>query len=344
MERSKLRKRIITGVLMLIFTASCVIGMTSASYATVDNENVIRLAGANRFETSAIISLFMFEDDEAEAIVLVNGLDYPDALAAAPFASSVNAPILMVNGPAGIFEPSVAAEIERIDSNHNADIYIIGGTGAVNETVIEQLKQVGYENITRIYGDDRFETAVKVAKNIRGKKIAFIANGYNYPDALGAGSAAALNNGVILFTGSDTLNEDTKEYLEHIAFDTVVILGGEGAITPEVEAEICELQDDVQRVQGSDRYVTCIALAEICFPKTDTVVVATGQDFADALAGGPFATVYNAPILLLNPYLDHVESYIREYIERSGAQNIAVLGGTGVISEELYEDLSNIVK
>ncbi len=336
----KIKRRLAAVVIALTF----VFAAASVSFATTDQENIVRIAGMNRFETSAIISLFTFEDDEADAIVLVNGTDFPDALSAAPFACSVGAPILMVNGPEGIFAPTVAEEIDRIDSDHDANVYIIGGTGAVDDEVIKQLKSAGYENIERIAGINRYETAVNVAKNIRGKKIAFIANGMNYPDALGAGSAASLYNGVILFTATDKLNEDTKEYLEHIAFDSVVILGGTGAVSPEVEAELKSLQDDVTRVDGLNRYETCLALAKICFPETEAAVVATGMDFADALAGGPFAAYNGAPILLINPYADTVDQSIKDYIRSSGVKQIAVLGGTGAISDKLYDDLAQLVK
>ena len=347
MNYSIFRKKLLTWVMMLVFTVSSVAVTSAPAFADVntDDENIVRLAGVNRFETSAIISLFMLEDDEADAIVIVNGMDYPDALAAVPLASSLNAPIMMVNGPAGLFDPSVIKEIDRIDSDHNAHIYIIGGEGAVSADVDEQFESEGYKQITRLAGKNRYETAYKVARAIKGdNSIAFVANGSNYPDALGAGSAASVYGGVLLFASGDKLDPYTREYLEHIGFDSVVILGGEGAVSKAVEDEIRTLNDNVTRVAGKDRYDTGLKIAETYFEKTDMVVIATGTQFADALAGGPFAAQHSAPVLLVNPYADKVDSSVRQYIKDSGAKYVVVLGGTGAVSEDIYEDLKSIVE
>lgn len=342
----KIGKKLSIWALAIVF-AACSIAMTAApAFADVseNQENIERLAGMNRYETSAIISLFMHEDNEANSIVIVNGMDYPDALAAAPFASSVGASILMVDGPAGTFHTSVVKEIERIDSNHDANVYIIGGTSAVSDSVVSQFKANGYKNITRIAGNNRYETAVKVARNIREKQIVFIANGSNYPDALGAGSAASLYNGAILFTGKDQLPAATKEYLEHIGFDKVVILGGTGAVSKAVEDEIKGLQENVVRLSGTNRYHTCLELAEEYFPQTEMAVVATGMNFADALAGGPFAASYDAPILLVNPATNKLDARLKNYVKSSGAKYIAVLGGNSVINDNIYKELEKLVK
>ncbi|MBP3384671.1 MAG: cell wall-binding repeat-containing protein [Firmicutes bacterium] len=346
MTRHKPYKKILMWALAVVFAVSAAMATAVPAFADVSEEDeyIMRLAGNNRFETSAIISLFMYDDDEADAIVIVNGLDYPDALAAAPFASSVGAPILMVDGKSGIFDPAVAEEIDRIDSNHNADIYIIGGERAVSEKVVTQLKTAGYKNISRIYGDNRFKTAVKIARSIDDKEIAFIANGMNYPDALGAGSAASLYGGAILFTGKDKLDTATKEYLEHIGFDSVVILGGTGAVSKAVEDELKTLQDEVIRIEGKDRYDTCLQLAEIFFETTDFVVTATGMGFADALAGGPFAAAIDAPILLLNPNSNTIDADIKNYIKSSGTEYVVVLGGTSAINNTIYKELEKLVK
>lgn len=331
--------KIIALIMIMVLTMG-----TVPAFADTKDDNITRFAGADRYETSAIISLFMYEDDEAKSIVIVNGKNFPDALAAAPFASSVGAPILMVNGPEGIFNPAVAEEIDRIDSNHNADIYIIGGESAVNEKVVTQLKTAGYKNIKRIYGENRYETAVKVARNIDDKQIAFIANGTNYPDALGAGSVASVCGGAILFTAKNHLDDATREYLEHIGFDSVIILGGEAAISKSVENEIRGLQEDVVRVSGKDRYETCLLLAKSCFDTADIAVVATGKGFADALAGGPYAAACEAPILLLNPNAKTVSSDIKQYIKESGVKYIVVLGGEKAINNNIYADLEKLVK
>ncbi len=314
-----------------------------------EEEDQVRLAGTNRFETSAEISKGLIADDAAEAIVLVDGQNFPDALAAAPFASSVGAPILMTVGSEGVIPDDVKAEIERIDSDYNADIYIVGGTGAVSDQAIASLHEMGYDadSITRVAGTNRYLTAVEVAKETSKNMdvdTVFIANGHSFPDALGGGSAAALNNGVILFTAADVLNGDTKEYIEKEGIENVVILGGTGAVSEKVENELKGMCDNVSRQAGLNRYNTGLEIAKKYFPKTDTILIATGNDFADALAGGPLAAYQDAPLLLINSGWTEISPEMKEYIRSSGATNIAVLGGTGAVSKQLYDDLYSLIK
>lgn len=308
-------------------------------------EDDVRLAGSNRFSTSAVISQQIIPDNGAEAIVLVNGLDFADALAAGTLAEAVGAPILMVNGTTGDIDASVIAEINRIDSDHNAKIYIIGGQKAVNPKAEKALTGMGYNaaNIERVFGGNRYQTAVKVAEKVDAD-TAFIAYGLNFPDALGGGSAAMQNDGVILFTGKDVLDVDTKAYLQKEGFSKIVILGGTGVISTNVEKELKGICSNVSRVSGKDRFATGVAVAKEFFPETDTIVVATGFSSADALAGGPLASYLGAPIVLVDTINNTVSPELKAYIESAGVEHIAVLGGEKAISPALYNQLTALLK
>lgn len=313
-----------------------------AGTAVQEKGTITRLAGADRFGTSAEISKAMVKDRQVDSIVIVDGLNFPDALAAAPFASQENAPILMVNGKTGEIKDTVLAEINRIDADHNAKIYIIGGEGAVSPKAVENLKKLGYKNIERVAGSDRYGTAIEVAKKVDAK-TAFIACGLNYPDALGAGSAAALNDGVILFTATGYLTPQTKAYLESEGFEKIVILGGTGAVGDNVEKEIKEICNNVTRISGANRYSTSFEIAKEFFPTSDTIYIATGTSFADALAGGPLAANVGGPIVLVDNSLKDVPRELKEYIAFNGIENVVVLGGDGVVNNDLYTIFGKIV-
>lgn len=317
----------------------------SAGAGMFDAADDVRLAGSNRYSTSAVISQQIIPDNGADAIVIVNGLDFADALAAGTLAEEVGAPILMVNGTNGEIDASVKAEIDRIDSNHDAKVYIIGGQKAVNPKAETALKSMGYtaEKIERVFGNNRFQTAVKVAEKVDAD-TAFIAYGLNFPDALGGGSAAMQNDGVILFTGKDALDADTKAYLNKEKFSKIVILGGTGVISPKVENELKGICGNVSRVYGKDRFATGVAVAKEFFPKADTIVVATGFNSADALAGGPLASYLGAPIVLVDTINNTVSPELKAYIESAGVEHIAVLGGEKAISPALYKQLTSLLK
>ncbi|SHF76437.1 cell wall-binding repeat-containing protein [Ornithinibacillus halophilus] len=96
----------------------------------------------------------------------------------------------------------------------------------------------------------------------------------------------------------------------------------------------------VERIKGETRYETAIEISQEGWDSSDTVVLARGDNFADALAGVPLAHQLNAPILLTktNELLD---STIEE-IERLGATNVIVLGGTQAVSRTVSKHLEDL--
>ena len=94
----------------------------------------------------------------------------------------------------------------------------------------------------------------------------------------------------------------------------------------------------VSRVFGSDRYATAAALSASAFPGgAATVFVSTGADFPDALAGGAAAGHLSSPLLLVRS--DVIPTATATELNRLNPTQIVVLGGTGVISETVRQDL-----
>ncbi len=84
------------------------------------------------------------------------------------------------------------------------------------------------------------------------------------------------------------------------------------------------------RLAGPDRYHTSVAAARDAFAGgADTVVVASGADFPDALAASGLAGAYDAPVLLTMPTV--LPSAVREEIKRLGATRCFVVGGTRAV-------------
>jgi FtsP/CotA-like multicopper oxidase with cupredoxin domain/putative cell wall-binding protein len=73
----------------------------------------------------------------------------------------------------------------------------------------------------------------------------------------------------------------------------------------------------------------------------DTVVVATGASFADALSASPLAGAYGAPVLL-TPTAS-LPSEVADEILRLGATQAVVVGGTGAVSEEVFHQLVELL-
>ncbi len=101
---------------------------------------------------------------------------------------------------------------------------------------------------------------------------------------------------------------------------------------------------EADRIAGSDRYETALLAAEqlrktLGVESFDAIVVASGTNYADALAGSYLADLKKAPILLTaSGYEDQVISYIEKYLSASGT--VYLLGGTASVSASLEKALA----
>ncbi len=95
------------------------------------------------------------------------------------------------------------------------------------------------------------------------------------------------------------------------------------------------------RIAGSSRYDTAFMTADAIKSSRGNndfygVIVTSGENFADALAGSYLSSYYNFPILLTdNDNMDDVMDYIRENVVEDGI--VCALGGPSIVSDELFE-------
>ncbi|GAA2737239.1 hypothetical protein GCM10009867_23660 [Pedococcus aerophilus] len=102
---------------------------------------------------------------------------------------------------------------------------------------------------------------------------------------------------------------------------------------------------EMARLAGADRYATSVAVSRASYDDKQllggTVVVASGTDFPDALAGGPAAAGIGGPLLLV-PASGKVPASVMNEIVRLGVESIVVMGGTGAVSEGIEDQLAAI--
>ena len=103
----------------------------------------------------------------------------------------------------------------------------------------------------------------------------------------------------------------------------------------------------VRRIFGENRYQTAIRVAnalkkELQVNKFGTIVVASGESFADALSGTYLASTKGAPILLVSKsHCDETVKYITDNLRSDGT--VYILGGTSVISEKVENTIKGAV-
>ena len=287
----------------------------------------IRFGGMNRYETSVNISQNSFE--KSEYVVLVSGENFPDAISAAPLAKKYNAPILITEG--NNLNGNVNEEIKRLGTKN---IFIVGGLDVVSKTIEEQLTALNIQ-VTRISGQDRYETSAKVAESIGTGNGVVLASGENFPDALSIASIAAAKQMPILLTQSKILPDSVKEYINSNSISKSYVVGGIDVINDNVVKDL----PNMKRLSGIDRYETNLNvinefLGDFNF---NNLYLAYGGDFPDALCGSAAAAKDFAPIVLVSKSYTRAQSLIRSKID--SISSLKILGGTFAISDALVQSI-----
>jgi len=313
-----------------------------------------RLAGSDRYDTSARIALATFS--AANTAVLASGENFPDGLAAAGLAGAYGAPVLLT--------PS--SQLSSYTTNALASlgvhsVIVVGGTNAVSSTVSSQLSALGYA-VTRVAGTDRYDTAAKVASAMtsaapvglfNGQRTAFLATGATFPDALGAGAPAYALHIPILLTASAALSSAASAEITALGVTQVVILGGTNAVSAGVASAVGALPGvTTMRVSGTDRYDTAAKLASLEWasvlpgPSFDFAAIqsglptaargfvelASGLTFADAESVGPRAGMLGAPILLdQNPLPPPTDAWLSN--NQANVSMVEAIGGSAAVAD-----------
>jgi putative cell wall-binding protein len=196
-----------------------------------------------------------------------------------------------------------------------------------------ELNKIGH----RLYGLDRFDTAVKISnEGWKEADTVVLAQGYNFPDALTGGPLAHKYDAPLLLTEKNRLTASTKREIERLGAKKVFILGGKGAIGPEVETALKDLNIDVERLGGLDRFETAQLIAEKVSSNPQKAIIAYGYNYPDALSVAPYAAKNQYPILLTNT--NDVPDATRAAL-RSIRETI-VVGGEGAVTNKVMKEVN----
>ncbi|MGM0754190.1 MAG: cell wall-binding repeat-containing protein [Bacillota bacterium] len=284
-------------------------------------KSTARLYGQDRYGTAAEISEESWES--VDTVIITRGNEYPDALVGTPLAYQLEAPILLTNG--ATLSKETVEEIDRLGAEH---ALILGGEGAVPKKIEAELDELGL-SVDRIGGNDRFETAAYVANELGHSETAVVAYGYDFPDALAVAPYAAQHGYPILLTKTDSIPEPTGFALQDI--ENTYVIGGAGVIGEDLTFK------NGERLAGDTRYDTAAAIYNEFQGPTSHAVVATGQDFADALTGSVFAAINEVPLLLVKK--DDLPQQTKGLVMENGLKHFMVLGGEGAVESGVVEKL-----
>ena len=189
---------------------------------------------------------------------------------------------------------------------------------------------------TRISGENRFETAFRVADAMKAElgvdkfQTVIIASGTSFADALSGSYLANVKSAPILLSYNDTYNNKAKEYIRAnlVSGGTVYILGGTAAVPASMASGLEGF--NIRRLAGKDRLETnLLILQEAGVPEDTKVLVCTATNFADSLS----ASATGLPILLVHNETQKLTDSQKKYLATLKAEYY-LIGGTSAVSNE----------
>ncbi|MBV7276443.1 cell wall-binding repeat-containing protein [Clostridium sp. PL3] len=285
---------ILTSLNMILYSKVYAVEQKVVIMDTLSQQsNVTRITGTDCYDIGIKVSQKGWTT--SDNVILAGSADFPDALSGTALGIKLNAPILFTD-PNGIASNTLN-EIVRLKAKK---VYILGGTGAVSQAVEDSIKGQGL-SVERLWGQDRFGTALAVGKKVQGltgAKTAFIANAYNYPDALSSSTFAGQTGSPILLTDAGTLNEQSKQALRDWGITNVYVLGGTGVVSANIENELKDMGISLTRLGGLDRYETSQKIVKNFDSSLDKFTIVTGKDFHNALVASVYAEKIDHPLVL----------------------------------------------
>jgi putative cell wall-binding protein len=287
-----------------------------------------RIAGTSRYETNVKLSQRGWPEgvSESGAVILATGTGYSDALAAAPLAGSLDAPVLLV--PKDGIPAVLATELRRLYAGRQSGmLVVVGGEAAISASVAGEARRILTEagvttvEIDRLQGPNRYGTAKAIAERVGVPSegtfadTAIIVSGQNYPDALAISGLAAAEGVPILPVRAESVPEEIAGALGSLGVKHSTIVGGTAAVSSSVESWLesrGHRRPGVQagtmnvdtRLAGSSRYATALLAGEFAVElggfTTRDVYFATGRNWPDALGLGSVAGKEQRAVVLVH--------------------------------------------
>jgi putative cell wall-binding protein len=279
-----------------------------------------RLQGGDRYETAVAASRAAYPTT-AKTVYLASGLDFPDALSAAPIAARTGAPLLLTT-PSGLPQP-VRAELARLKPDR---IVLVGGPASIS-TAVERTVAPLAASVVREGGANRYTTSWGLADRAFPGTVpaVYLATAADYPDALSAGAAAARDGGPVLLVDGDAsaLHPSVIALIKRMKPAKIYAVGGGTVISDKLLASVRDLAP-VTRLGGVDRFETSAAVGATWTSAT-RAYIASGYNFPDALVGSAIAGGVKQPLFIAPDYCMPPE--VTKTAEALKVTDATILGG-----------------
>lgn len=302
---------------------------------------VLQVFGTTQLDTSAAVARAAFPFG-TKTVIVTKGDFWADALAGAPLAGVLDAPILLAVGDS--LAPSVKAVIEDFQPTR---VVILGGERAVRPAIENEIKALSpAADIERIAGSTHYDTADLIAERVLDAAdspydgTAIFATGHSPYDAL-SGSPIAARRGVPIFLvdrTAQTLTPGAESAIQAGQVKRTIALGGQNSLPDRLYQRMPGSESDGSRIRlfGTTWAETSVRIAEWITGPSGTfdlsrVGFARGDKPYDALAGSVLQAKNGA--ILLTVEQTALPTSTKDFLYRNGQYigRITYFGGEGAI-------------
>ncbi|PKK39223.1 Copper binding protein, plastocyanin/azurin family [Clostridiaceae bacterium JG1575] len=195
--------------------------------------------------------------------------------------------------------------------------------------------------VSRVAGKDAYETSALMSqKTFKKAQTVVLATKKTFADALVGGLYAVQKDAPILLSDTKEVPKVVLEEIKRLGAQKVVLLGGELALDPAVAEQLKTMNLKVERLAGSDRYRTAVAINEaVREGATKHIYLVSGRKFTDALGIVPVAANAKDGILLTER--QQIPNATLGAMRKWGIDSVTLLGGTNAISEDVEKELKD---
>jgi putative cell wall-binding protein len=323
-----------TTVLTLAISTAAPAGFTSAA------GEVTTIGGTDSYETAASAATSNWTN--SDNVVLVSGEGYADSISSVVLSKKLNAPILLTGSSS--LDGSAKDALDKLKSKN---IYVIGGTGVISQSIRNQLKSENY-NLIELSGKNRYETNAAVAKQLvklgMDPSNVMMTAGSNFSDALSAAPAAAVKDEILLLGDNNTKSMSSVVDFIKSSSSKVTVVGTSNVINDAAYKVV----GGVNRIDGgSDRFATNLNVLKAFDSslKSDRIYVAnaSGTRYADSLIAASLAGINSSPLVLVNGEGDTQTTDALNYIKSkaSSSTQLNVISEKGLVSDKTVSDIKN---
>ncbi len=216
--------------------------------------------------------------------------------------------------------------------------------------------------LQRLAGDTRYETATAIAGRYVADRarenpsvevdtvVLTSGEDRHFGYALAVPPLSRKLDAPLLITPPDDLPSAVTRFLASNDIDRVVIVGGPDVVSSSIESELRADGYDTDRISGGDSYGTAVSVAEQVGSTTGrpgnydrygrTVLIATGENFADALALGALAYEGQHPVLLTPQ--DELHFEVASFLRSADVDHAIIAGGTAAVSRSVEDAIDDL--